>query len=117
MSNDTVRTHGPFTWRKRDNCKDEIWDLDLPSIAGLTSFSLKNYGGTPGPGFSGWKLVSGGPFDDAGAFDTFEHAVIDVTDYLIDYYQDQSERMAEQAEKLRAAVTGFNAHVSSHREA
>jgi hypothetical protein len=107
----TTRTVGPFTWvqerlpNRSSLDKEEVWTLQRPE--GMTHFVLKNYGGTPGPGFAGWKLVSGGPFDSAGAYDSFESAAQGVVPYLIQHYREQAAELRATAERMLAQVTGF----------
>ena len=85
-------THPPFTWKRADDGpKEEAWDLIRP-FAGATYFCIKNYGGPPRPGFAGWKLVSGGPFDDAGAYTCFLDAVQGVTPYLVRYFKQEAKK-------------------------
>lgn len=76
---------GCFTWVLRSHNEDgEIWDLSFDD--GLRNhvpaFCIKNYGGEPGPGFAGWKLVSGGPYDEAGSYHTAEDAMHGVAEWL-----------------------------------
>lgn len=94
-------THGPFTWTKCPGRPGaEVWQNDVPADVGLTFFCLKNYGGTPGPGFAGWKLVSGGPFDTAGAYSSFKEAVDGVTPWLIKFYAAQAAELTAKAQYL-----------------
>lgn len=96
-------TYGPFTWElcpPQSGC--EVWGLVLPEGMGFTPFVIKNYGGTPGPGFAGWKLVSGGPFDSAGAYARFEKAVAGITPWLVAHYKKTAaDKCAEVSEMLR----------------
>ena len=90
------RTYGPFTWERREGGDYEVWELQRPEELHLTYFVLKNYGGKPGPGFKGWKLVSAGPFDKAGAYDSFDAALVGVTPWLVAYFlEDLDAKLAE----------------------
>jgi hypothetical protein len=90
-------TRGPFTWIYAGDRGGEVWDLRRGRTTECTMFCLKNYGGTPGEGFAGWKLVSGGPFDTAGAYATLESAATGVVDFLTKYY------IKEATDKIRRA--------------
>lgn len=78
--NKTIK-HGPFLWVRRDSGDAESWDVELPRDLGLTFFCVKNYGGEPqaSDGFTGWRLVSGGPLTNIGGWATREAAIADVT--------------------------------------
>lgn len=100
--------HGPFTWNKQEltsRYTEEVWVLERPNT--MTSFVLKNYGGTPGEGFAGWKLVSGGPFDDAGAYSNLDDAIKGVTPYLIEYYRRQAVELIKNANQMITMVSNF----------
>ena len=101
MSKPKRMQHGPFTWRRQEDQREcEVWLLLLPEEVRMTHFVLKNYGGTPGCGFNGWKLVSGGPFDAAGSYSTRKKAVEGVTPFLVEYYRVQAAEMVENARKV-----------------
>lgn len=104
MNNQTPITYGPFTWTQRE-AREDIWDVNHPE--GMTHFCLKYYGGAPGPGFAGWKLVSGGPFDDAGAYRTWRDAMIGATPYLVRYYQNEAREKLDEALKMINTVSLF----------
>lgn len=106
---------GPFTFVRRQRMSEYnaqeahfVWEVtftSLPQIErnkmiGLTYFCLKNYGGKPGPGFRGWKLVSGGPYDEAGSYATLEEAVVGVTPWLVAYYNRLAAQKVEEARQL-----------------
>lgn len=99
-TSDTIK-HGPFTWKRdREIMNEDRWELDTPSILGFTCFCVKNYGGAPGPGFAGWKLVSGGPFDDAGAYATRDEAIKGATPWLVAYYHREAKRRLNDAQEM-----------------
>lgn len=98
----TQMTVGPFTWEKREDATDETWELVRDPEADLTYFVVKNYGGEPGPGFKGWKLVSGGPFDAAGAWSSRDEAMAGVVPFLLEWYERQ---VAELLLELEARLT------------
>ena len=100
-------TRGPFTWVRDMESSDEVWRLQKPEGLPATTFCLKNYGGTPGPGFAGWKLVSGGPFDRAGAYASLHEALIPVTAWLVNYYLDEAKRKREAAERTIALIDAW----------
>src|SRR5258706_14166393 len=95
--------YGSFTWVRNDDGKEESWDLvRIPDLL-TTYWAVKNYGGDPGPGFTGWKLVSGGPFDEAGAWATRDEAMRGVIPYLL------ADLRAEVAKKLAEADAALTA--------
>jgi hypothetical protein len=99
---------GPFTWRREDSSNgEECWELVRPE--GLTYFCVKNYGGEPNAnsGFSGWRLVSGGPFTEAGGWTSRGDAMSGVVPFLIEYYRYQAASRMAEAERLEAAVSAF----------
>ena len=100
----STRRLGPFTWTRRDNGGDECWNLVQDQSLRMTVWSLKNYGGPPGRGFSGWKLVSGGPFDDAGAWATRDEAMQGVVPFLLEWYRKELRERIAAADQLRAAL-------------
>lgn len=94
-------THGPFTWEKQEpHGKDEVWKLVAPEP--LYHFVIKNYGGIPGPGFSGWKLVSGGPFDEPGAYSSLTDAMKGITPWLAEYLLYNAEAKKIEAMNMAA---------------
>lgn len=108
--------HGPFTWRKRERdgyarstFDPEVWELQRDSELPTTFFVLKNYGGQPGPGFKGWKLVSGGPFDSAGAYASFDAALKGVTPWLVEHYRKQARERIEAGERMLVKLREFEA--------
>lgn len=101
-------TVGPFTWIKRaDQSECEVWELEREKDAGLTHFVIKNYGGEPGSGFSGWKLVSGGPFDSAGAYASREEAMVGVVPFLIEWYANEIVELMDKATGRIIALKRF----------
>ena len=119
--NTNTRTVGPFTWVKRERTADdirqgnteEVWVLQKPD--GFTHFVLKNYGGTPNDktGFSGIRLVSGGPFCDAGGWTDFDTAFVEIVPYLSAYYKRQAAEMIEKANRMIQFATNFSDVVSA----
>ena len=100
-----ILTVGPFTWAKADpRGGSECWDLVRPEGVQMTAWSLKDYGGIPGPGFRGWKLVCGGPFDSAGSYATREEAMEGVVPWLLEYVQGEIDTKLREAEKLQKAL-------------
>lgn len=113
-------THGPFTWHKRPSLarpQEEVWELERPIIVKMTSFVLKNYGGHPDPtnrnAFSGWRLVSGGPFTEVGGWNSFEEALPAVTSWLIRYYTEEAQVQLENAIEVIRHVSNFQAVLSA----
>lgn len=82
---------GGFTWERRDSGGDECWDVILPKDSGLTNFCVKNYGGKPNDetGFSGWRVVSGGPFTHVGGWTSRMDAIHGAAPWLMAYYKKQ----------------------------
>jgi hypothetical protein len=114
MSNTIMR--GPFTWVREfnENERNEVWRLVWPEAlkgAGLTRFVVKNYGGEPGEGFSGWKLVSGGPFDDAGAYSDLDSALDGVTPWLIVYFRARARQKIDEAHTLIDVLNQVTHHL------
>lgn len=109
MSTDNKVTVGPFTWVQRPphSGGEEVWELEREKDAGLTHFIIKNYGGEPGPGFKGWKLVSGGPFDRAGAYATKEEAMNGVVPFLMEWYAREIIELMAKVEVRVAAIRRF----------
>lgn len=111
---------GPFTWTKQTidfarHSEEDLWVLthingvkrsDI-AVVGLTHFALKNYGGTPGKGFHGWKLVSGGPFDGAGAYSSLRDAIEGVTPYVIEYYTRIAAEKRAEANRILELIKDF----------
>lgn len=104
---------GPFEWQL-DADEDghrhaECWDLVQPEGLKLTFWSLKNYGGTPNDksGFSGWRLVSGGPFTSAGGWTTRDDAMRGVISWLLAYYRADVAKKIEEAKRATLALTAI----------
>ena len=105
-----VATCGPFTWmRVARPVSEEVWTLVLPEAVGgvLPTFCVKNYGGEPGPGFAGWKLVSGGPFDSAGAYRTRDEAFAGVVPWLVDYLGRKAAEKINDARAIAQHLSSF----------
>jgi hypothetical protein len=102
---------GPFTFERdtRDADRGESWNVKLPKGVELTRFCVKNYGGKPSNGnaFSGWRVVSGGPFTDAGGWTTRDDAIAGATPWLIAYYQDDAEQRHAEAVRTLKALKRF----------
>jgi len=109
--NNTLK-HGPLEWSRRDNGGCETWELISGKELKLTYFCIQNYGGKPGPGFSGWKLVSGGPFDDAGAYGSLAAALDGVTPYLINRFREEAATAKTRADELSKLLAGFLAEIA-----
>ena len=108
-------TKGPFTWERQERESGcEVWNLLRPEGVEMTYFCLKNYGGQPGPGFNGWKLVSGGPFDSAGAYSSLEEAIDGVTPYLVGRYIAEANQARKRAERLIAVVENFTSNAGAY---
>jgi hypothetical protein len=71
----TVRV-GPFEWKQ--------WDPNQP--------------------FNGWRLVSGGPFTDAGWWATRDEAMRGVVPYLRKYFSAEINLKLKEAKKLKAQL-------------
>lgn len=92
----TQLTIGPFLFERRDSDTQECWDVVFDPDLRCTHFSLKNYGGKPTEtwAFSGWRIVSSGPFGDG--FSTREEAFEKGVPWLIEYYRKEAcERAAK----------------------
>lgn len=100
-----TKTVGPFTWKRRIGAAEESWELRVPGY--FTHWAVKDYGGSPGPGFQGWKLVSGGPFEDAGAYNTREEAMEGVIPFLMQRVEQEIEERLAEAEALRAVLNNW----------
>lgn len=97
---------GPLTFVRRDEARDETWEVKMPEGVRLTIFCVKNYGGAPNDstGFSGWRIVSGGPFTDAGGWTTRDAAILGATPWLMKYYRKNAKEMKRAAEAHLAAI-------------
>ena len=105
-----IMTVGPFTWKLRDPRKpddDEVWALVVPENVPLGHWVIKNYGNVPGPGFNGWKLVSAGPFDSAGAYSSREDAMQGVIPWLTKQINDELQRKVNELTAMRDAINKF----------
>lgn len=105
VNDDTIH-HGPFKFVRDDSGGCECWDVVLPDNLRLTHFRLKNYGGEPNnlSGFTGWRVVSGSPFTNAGGWSTRVDAIRGATPWLIDYYRKQAaDKITEAAAAVIAA--------------
>jgi hypothetical protein len=92
---------GPFILTKGENGGREHWTIELASGGKLpVHFSLKNYGGNPGPAFAGWKVVGGGPFDCFGAYESLEALMSGALTALLDYYRKHAQQKRQEAEDL-----------------
>lgn len=103
-------TVGQFVWKRRDDGDSaECWDLVLPKGAGLTIFCLKNYGGRLNDlnAFSGWRLVSGGPFTDAGGWASRAQAMAGVVSYLVDHYTGEVRVKMKELKRRQAIINKF----------
>jgi hypothetical protein len=100
---------GPFTWERRDNGDSEAWDLVQPKGVPLTHWAVKNYGGDPNDssGFSGWRLVSGGPFVTAGGWTSREDAMLGVIPYLMARLRGDLKNRLEECTRVKATLTSF----------
>jgi hypothetical protein len=101
--------HGPFLWVRRDSGGSECWDVELPRDLGLTFFCVKNYGGEPqaSDGFTGWRLVSGGPLTNVGGWTTRDAAIADVTPYLIIRYAQEARAKIQAAQQAADMLRGI----------
>lgn len=113
----TTHTAGHFTWKKRltQPGEEQVWDLILPGDLNqyIQGFCVKNYGGVPGDGFAGWKLVSGGPFDSAGAYYNAADAMEGVSDWLMNKLTlDVATRLAD-AKKKVASLEAVMAYLNN----
>lgn len=104
---------GPFTWQREDQDKEECWELVMPRELKLTHFCVKNYGGRPSDGhsFSGWRLVSGGPFNEAGGWTSRDAAMKGVVPYLLKYYRALIKERVESYAALSAAMKQWEKEV------
>lgn len=104
---------GPMTWVRRDSGEFEAWDVQA-MVEGFTHFSVKNYGGVPTPTnpFSGWRVVSGGPFLRVGGWLNRDDAILAATPWVMDSYANQAKDMLIRYEIISAALnrtmTKFN---------
>lgn len=100
---------GPFEWVRRDDGRDEAWDLVPPKGLRPTYWCVKNYGGTPNEesGFSGWRLVSGGPFTTVGGWTTREDAMRGVVPWLLNHYCTELQNRLKEAERAKIVVTAL----------
>lgn len=104
------RTYNGLTWERieRESGGEPIWRLLWHSDTG---FVLKNYGGPLSvSGFSGVRLVSGGPFREAGQWTTVTDAMADprLAEYLL-------LRLAQEATEVKAKLDDLNADASRIR--
>ena len=104
MQTETKTVKG-FTWVREDRVTADtservIWRLLWPVS---THFVLKNYGGKPDDSrsFSGIRLVSGGPFTNAGGWTDYDTAMVEVAPYLTWYIQGEVATAEARAKKLR----------------
>lgn len=114
---------GPFTWVKRpidvrvdrSHPQEEVWEVQTPTDIGMTSFVVKNYGGKPSNkcAFTGWRLVSGGPFSQVGGWTNRDDAIIGVTPFLIKFYRERAADLIAKANKIIQVVSNFNDSVSA----
>lgn len=110
---DTEIMCGPLTWVRDDEPREgsrpgaEVWRVKRPHPElKLTGFCVKNYGGgcvNPDNAFSGWRLVSGGPFTQAGQWGTRAAAIRQSTPFVVAYYQRQAIERRDEAVKILAA--------------
>lgn len=112
-----IRKYSCFTWeRQEDQSGCEVWRLSsVKDIEGFTQFALKNYGGEPNDksAFSGWRIVSGGPFTAAGGWTNIEDALTDVTPWLVDRYRKEAEMLKAKLGRLIAAIDEFDSVLSA----
>lgn len=113
MNGDTIY-HGPFKFVRNDSGGCECWDVVLPDNLRLTRFGVKNYGGEPNDlsGFTGWRVVSGGPFTNAGGWSSRDAAICGATPWLIDYYRKQAAEAMAEAATLMNATAAFLLYVN-----
>jgi hypothetical protein len=100
---------GPFEWKRDDRSGDECWDLVQPEGARLTHWAVKNYGGKPNDrsGFSGWRLVSGGPFCTVGGWTSREEAMLGVIPWLMERLRSDLKDKLDECARMKAALTTF----------
>lgn len=106
---DGVIKHGGFTWVRDDQGDCECWDVRLPERAGLPYFCVKNYGGTPSDssGFTGWRVVGGGPFTDAGGWTSRDAAIKGAAPWLRKYYRSCIRQKIVEARRTKALLEKF----------
>lgn len=106
-------TVGPFTWEREDNGGCENWTLVNDPDLKQTHWSLKNYGGAPidSNAFSGWRLVSGGPFTKAGGWKSRDEAMKSVIPWLVEYFEDETTEMLAKMALARAAIKRLRARI------
>ena len=104
---DTIE-RGPFVFTKRNPPSisgDECWEISLKCGAEMpTYFCIKNYGGEPGPGFMGWKLVSGGPFNSAGAYTSRDEAIAGVIPFMTAHIKTVAAKKLAEAKAMTKAL-------------
>lgn len=95
-----------FTWQYRESGGQECWEIVLPDGTGLPHFAVKNYGNTSNTksGFSGWRVVSGGPFTQAGGWTTRDDAMKGAAPWIRNYYRECIPEKLEQYHRSKRAL-------------
>lgn len=98
---------GPLRFTREDSGGSEAWEVATPKVDGLPCFRVKNYGGKPNDAnpFSGWRIVGGGPFTEAGGWTTRNAAIRNATPWLLRYYHNNA---TEQKAKLEATLAALD---------
>lgn len=101
---------GPLIFRREDSGGCENWQVALPKdLEGMSSFSIKNYGGQPHneDSFSGWRVVGGGPYRSAGGWTSRNEAILGATPWLLAYYVQQGKELAATVARQLEALRRF----------
>jgi hypothetical protein len=102
-------TVGPFTWERADHDEHECWVLVRPLDLHMTFFVLKDYGNSRYCGsdsFSGWRVVSGGPFTNAGKWSSREEAMQGVVPWLTEWYEREIAERRHEAQRIADWLKG-----------
>ena len=97
---------GNAIWKRDDSAGYEAWTFAAPSHLNLTRFCVKNYEGEikPDEPFSGWRVVSGGPFTSAGQWANRDDAILNATPWIIAYHKKAAKEKIAKAQKVVKAL-------------
>jgi hypothetical protein len=122
--NETTIQCGPLTWKRKDNAGHECWDCEPPAGLSLSYFCVKRYSAKPEMhkvdmtfyggtfreeenAFSGWRLVSGGPFTSVGGWSSRDDAIKAATPWLVNYWTAEVAELRARATRIERSLAEF----------
>ena len=104
FDDDTTAAYGHLVY-KRTSHKPEIWVIDHPTTLDLGHWAVEDYGPLTEDPFSGWRVVSGGPFMAAGGWTNREDALRGAAPWIINRFRVEAQHLNDKAERTTQFVS------------